>query len=124
MGTRDTRAPVAEMNRPVPRNVGAISTRNPLPCYQSFPVDIQLKEDRPYRVALYFVDWDRRKRELGVEMFDLESKEIIAPVQVLRDYENGAYLVYEYDKSSRFRIGHIRGGNAILSGIFFDPVSQ
>ncbi len=121
---KDTRVPMPEANRPSQRKVGAVSTQNPKPCYQSFPVDIELKKARPYRVALYFVDWDRRNRELGVEMFDLDSKEIIAPVQVLRDYTNGAYLIYEYDKSSRFRIGHIRGGNAVLSGIFFDPAGE
>jgi len=46
----------------------------------------------------------------------------LAPVQVIKDYSGGAYLVYSYTKSIKFRTDKIRGGNTSLSGIFFDPV--
>jgi len=70
-------------------------------------------------VALYFVDWDMGGREVAVEVFDGETLDMIAPVKVVSDYEDGKYLIYEYDKSIRFRIDHVRGSNATLSGIFF-----
>jgi hypothetical protein len=33
----------------------------------------------------------------------------------------GSLFVYTDNKSAKFRIDHVRGGSAVLSGIFFDP---
>lgn len=101
------------------RSIGTWYTMDPYTCMQTFTVDIKLKEDRPYTVALYFVDWDSKGREAVVEMFDEETLNMVAPVQVVDDYEGGKYLIYEYNKSTRFRINQMRGDNATMSGIFF-----
>jgi len=37
--------------------------------------------------------------------------------------DNGVYLRYSYNNSIRFRINHVRGADAVLSAIFFDPIS-
>lgn len=66
----------------------------------------------------------RRGRELMVELFDGQTKNLIAPLQALHDYRGGVYLVYCYDRSARFRINHIRGENVSLSGIFFSERKQ
>ena len=66
----------------------------------------------------------RRGRELMVELFDGQTKNLIAPLQALHDYRGGVYLVYRYDRSARFRINHIRGENVSLSGIFFGGRKQ
>lgn len=106
------------------RRLGA--NRNTIPV--TFAVDIALKEDREYTVALYFVDYDTpgpgaltdgSPREVAVEMFDGETLNDAAPIQILNDYQGGAYLIYKYDKSVRFRIKVLRGANATLSGVFF-----
>ena len=101
------------------RSVGTWYSMDPGACMQTFTVDITLKEDHPFTVALYFVDWDNKGREAVVEMFDEETLNLIAPLQVVDDYEGGKYLIYEYNKSTRFRINQMRGDNATLSGIFF-----
>lgn len=101
------------------RSIGTLYTGDPIACEQTFTVDIGLKEEKEYTVALYFVDWDKKGRQLAVEMFDGETLNMIAPVQVLDDYSGGKYLVYKYNRSARFRIDQIRGDNATLSGIFF-----
>jgi hypothetical protein len=74
-----------------------------------------------YQVALYFVDWDNKGRRLAVEMFDATTLNLIAPVKVVTNFYGGKYLVYAFNKSTKFRIDHVRGDNAVLSGIFFDP---
>jgi alpha-L-rhamnosidase len=76
---------------------------------------------RNYQVALYFVDWDNRGRRLAVEMFDADTLNLVAPVRVVTNFYGGKYLVYTYNKSATFRIDQVRGDNAVLSGIFFDP---
>jgi hypothetical protein len=76
---------------------------------------------RPYQVALYFVDWDDKGRRLAVEMFDADTLKLIAPVRLVNGFSGGAYLVYEYDRSVKFRFDKVRGDIVTLSGIFFDP---
>jgi hypothetical protein len=38
--------------------------------------------------------------------------ERFAPVQLVRDFTGGKYLVYHCDRSARFRINQVRGDNA------------
>ena len=122
--TTDDRAAAADARNGPMRKAAALSTRNPLPCYQTMAIDIGISTNRNYQVALYFVDWDKQKRRLAVEMFDYETKNLVAPVRMVSDFEGGKYLVYTYNKSVRFRISQIRGGDAVLSGIFFDNISD
>ncbi|RLD71538.1 MAG: hypothetical protein DRI98_04925 [Bacteroidetes bacterium] len=119
-GVSDSRAPAPGPGNEAPRNVGAIYTQDPLATLQTMTVDIHMKAGTEHQIALYFVDWDDAGRRLAVEMFDLESRRIIAPVQVVNDYSGGKFLVFKYNAPVRFRINHIRGPNATLSGIFFD----
>jgi alpha-L-rhamnosidase len=119
-GVDDQRAPSPGPGNTFPRCAGAILTQDPKATLQTMTVDICLNKDMPYRVALYFLDWENSGRRSGIEMFDLESRELIAPVQIVRDYHQGRYMVYRYDRSARFRVNHVRGPNASVSGLFFD----
>jgi len=119
-GISDKRAPAGNAQNNFPRNVGCIHTNDPNACEQTMTVDINIKNRRAYRVALYFVDWDNKDRRTAVEMFDSQTKKLIAPEKIIKDYYGGKYLVFKYDKSVRFRIDQVRGINASLSGIFFD----
>lgn len=103
-----------------PRSLGAIYTQDPLPTLQTMTVDIETTPGKEFQTALYFLDWDDTGRRSAVEMFDLETKELIAPVQIVRDFSDGKYLIYTYNNPVRFRINQVRGPNATLSGIFFD----
>ena len=60
-------------------------------------------------------------RRLAVEMHDANTLDLVAPEKVVTNFYGGKYLVYTYNKSAKFRIDHVRGDNAVLSGIFFDP---
>ncbi|MCP4313094.1 MAG: hypothetical protein GY790_17685 [Bacteroidetes bacterium] len=119
-GVKDHRAPSPGDSNEYPRNAGAIYTQDPLATLQTMTVDIRMDEGKSHQIALYFLDWDEAGRRVAVEMFDLNSKRLLAPVQVVRDFAGGKYLIYSYDGPVRFRINHVRGPNATLSGIFFD----
>jgi hypothetical protein len=114
-GTTDTRALA-----PDPRNQGL---RNAASYYNApdMPFTVNTTGTNYYQVALYFVDWDHQSRQLAVEMFDAKTLDLIAPVRVATNFSGGKYLVYRYNKSVRFRFDQVRGANAPLSGIFFDP---
>jgi len=68
------------------------------------------------------VDWDNKERRVAVEMLDANTLNLIAPVRIVTDFYGGKYLIFSYNKSAKFRINQVRGDNAVLSGIFFDPV--
>ncbi len=87
---------------------------------QTMSLRIDLKERRKYRVALYFLDWKNSGQRAAVEMFDAESLRMIAPVSIVKAHAGGKYLVFEYDRSVKFRFDKIRGELVTLSGIFFD----
>jgi hypothetical protein len=52
---------------------------------------------------------------------DYTTKALLAPIQVADAYSEGVYHTYECDRSVRIRVIQLRGDNAGLSGIFFDP---
>ncbi|MCX6876144.1 MAG: hypothetical protein NTW21_20415 [Verrucomicrobia bacterium] len=88
---------------------------------QTMSVTLGIKGTRNYQVALYFVDWDQHDRRQAVEMFDADTLKLVAPVQIVKHFTAGTYLVYAYNKSAKFRINKVRGDTVTLSGIFFDP---
>ncbi len=102
------------------RVAAAIITKDPDATYQTMTVDIALKENHPYQLSMYFLDWDRQDRRSAIEIFDLETLNIIAPVEMIRHYEQGKYVSFSFNRSVRIRINHVRGKNAAVSGIFFD----
>jgi hypothetical protein len=115
-GTLDTRALSPDPGNPTPRNAASVSNSD-----QTMTLTVGIDGTRPYQVALYFVDWDDKGRRLAVEMFDADTLKLIAPVRLVNGFSGGAYLVYEYDRSVKFRIDKVRGDIVTLSGIFFDP---
>jgi len=115
-GTSDPRALSPDPDNSTPRNAACVSNSD-----QTMTLTIGIDGPRFYQVALYFVDWDDQGRRLAVEMFDADSLKLIAPVRIVKGFSGGAYLVYAYDRSAKFRIDKVRGDIVTLSGIFFDP---
>lgn len=102
------------------KTAAAIITKDPDACFQTMTIDVALKENHPYHLSLYFLDWDKQERRSAMEIFDLETLNMIAPVVMVRNYEKGKYVCFTFNKSVRIRINHVRGKNAAVSGIFFD----
>ena len=119
-GTDDARALAPDPENGKTRTAAGLFTGDPVACEQAFTVTINVNGRHDYSVALYFADWDDKGRRLAVDMFDESTLCLIAPTKIVNDFRGGKYLVYSYDKSARFRIYHVRGDNAVLSGIFFD----
>jgi len=101
---------------------GAIITQDPRPTAQTITIDLPVKDNQPHQLALYFLDADRQNRRTAVEIFDMNTLKLLSPVQMIRNQTNGKYLIFNYKRSIRVRINQVRGKNAALSGLFFDPV--
>jgi hypothetical protein len=102
------------------RHFGAITTQDPEPTLQTMTIDIDVTDSQKHQLALYFLDWDNGGRRSAVELFDLKTLKLLAPIQMIKNYGDGKYMVFEYSGPLRIRINHVRGPNAALSGIFFD----
>lgn len=117
----DTRALAQGPTNDAARCFGVLYCGNPAACQQCLVVDVALKQPAEYQLALYFVDLDRKGRRQSVELFDLANRKLIAPTRVYSNFAGGTYAVYTCRQSVRIRVNHIRGDNAVLSGVFFDP---
>jgi len=91
------------------------------PTWMTESLDILLKKPLRYRLALYALDFDGQGRRQAYEIIDLVTQKLLAPIQVADSFGHGKYHLYEVDRSIRIRLVHLRGHNAGLSGIFFDP---
>jgi alpha-L-rhamnosidase len=121
-GTQDKRALAPNVRNSPTRNATCYSNND-----QTMSVTIGIDGKRDYQVALYFVDWANKGSRMAVEMFDAATLNLIAPVKIVNNPAGGAYLVYKYNQSVKFRINKVRGDIVSLSGIFFDsekPVSM
>lgn len=116
----DPRALMSWQENQKDRKIGAIVTRDPVPCLQTMTVDVHCKRSQPYQISLYMVDWEREARRSAIEVFDLNNKALLMQVKLVRDYENGKYIIMNVDRSVRIRINQVRGSNASLSAIFID----
>jgi hypothetical protein len=112
----DKRALAADARNSAERNATCYSNSD-----NTMTVTIGMDGNREHQIALYFVDWERKGNRMAVEIFDAETLDLIAPVKIVENHAEGAYLIYKYNKSVKFRINKIRGDSVSLSGIFFDP---
>ena len=116
--TSDRRALQSSHSAKLTRVASSISNTD-----QTMSLTIKFKNPHSVRIGLYFVDWESKGHRLAVETFDANSLRMIAPVKVVRDFEGGKYLIFEVDRSVKFRFDKIRGDLVTLSGVFFDPVN-
>lgn len=116
----DPRALVSPENGKPARNLGALVTGDPDACWQTMTIDVDYRTAKPYKVSLYFVDWDNDSRRSAIEVFDLDSRRLLAPVYMVRDYSGGVYVTFSVDRPIRIRVNQVRGRNASLSALFID----
>lgn len=120
--TSERRALAPDAGNGGPRAATCLYSGTPSPAGMTMVVELRAARDAAYRLAMYFVDWDRKGRRVAVELFDLDSRKLVAPERLVDDFAGGKYLVYAVEGPLRLRIAHIRGDNAVLSGLFFDPI--
>ena len=123
IGLKDNRVLNPDLKLTGQKNAGFIFTRDPIACRQTMAIDVTLKEPVEYDFTLYFLDWDQQSRRTAIEVFDLDTREMISPVKIIDHYSMGKYVTYRYNNSIRFRINHVRGPNAVASGLFFDKAA-
>jgi hypothetical protein len=118
--TDDSRALAPDPANSIPRCASCTHALSDWPNL-TLHLDVNMKTNTAYCMALYFLDWDEKGRQTSVEVRDLKTLDVIAPTQIVSEYVNGKYLVYRCDRPVRVRLEQVRGDNAVISGVFFDP---
>lgn len=107
-------------NDEFPNTFGAIQTKDYRICEQSMTLDFPVKDEKRHRISIYFLDQDKLARRSAMEIFDLKTLNLIAPMAYVKNYKNGKYVTFDCSGPIRLRINQVRGINVSVSGIFFD----
>lgn len=84
-----------------------------------------------FTMSLYFCDFNGPSgatpsaviglaRKMGVYIYDFATRNQVAPVAVVQDFEGGVWFRFTYNRSFRIRLLQVQGDGPTLSAIMFD----
>lgn len=88
----------------------------------TYTLDINLTDGRQHQLALYALDWTRAGRSDQIVATDADTGAHL-DTRALSDFGDGKYLVYNVAGHVKFTVTALSGSSALLSGVFFDPVT-
>jgi hypothetical protein len=88
----------------------------------TFVVDVNVADGATHQVAMYLLDWDNNGRGEQVDVLDAASGKVL-DTRTVNGFTGGEYLVWDVSGDVTFRLTRKAGNNAVLSGLFFDPVT-
>ena len=112
--TTDPRAPLSSSTS-TNRNASGLYSAS------SLSVGLNLTDGQQHQVALYLLDWDSQNRSENVEVFDSNTGKMLAN-QSVSNFNGGKYLEFNVSGNVYFRLTGTGGPNAMLNGLFIDPV--
>jgi hypothetical protein len=75
----------------------------------------------PQRLSLYFLDYDKRNRRQSIEIADASTGKELEKREIA-NFTSGRYLSWNVQGAVKVTLKRITGDNAMISGIFLDPV--
>ena len=87
----------------------------------SFTIDVAFQDQNTHQFALYFQDYDYQGRNERVDLLDKNNT--VLDSRTVSNFGAGQYLVWNVSGHVIVRITNLNTVNAIVNGIFFDPVS-
>jgi lysophospholipase L1-like esterase len=88
----------------------------------SCTLDLNLTDGNAHQVALYLLDWESAGRKETVQVSDAASGAVLDTEQV-SNFSGGQYLVWNLSGHVTITITDTGPGNAVLSGLMFDPAA-
>ena len=83
-------------------------------------LEVRPGDAQPRQLSLYLLDWDRTGRVTTLEVLDPEDREPLV-TRDISGYGDGVYVCLQLRGRVFLRLTG-KKGNAVLSGLFFDPV--
>lgn len=87
-------------------------------------ISVNLDLATPTRVTLYLADYDNQKRVENVQVVDPATGQSLSGqyFQTISDFKGGEYVTYQLSGNVQLLVSHVSGPNAIVNGVFLDPV--
>ena len=76
--------------------------------------------DKPYRLTLYLLDYDRKQRAAEVTLVGEYGERLDTRPVSEEQISKGAYLTWMVTGPVHFRVRNVAGENVVLSGVFVD----
>lgn len=95
-------------------------------------IDVTNNSNNPwYQIGIYCVDYDNNQpshesfppRRQVVNIYDRSTLNPILPTQYLHRFDQGVWIIVQYNASLRVRVSQLPGDNGVLSAIVFDSVN-
>jgi hypothetical protein len=80
-----------------------------------------MSDTATHRISLYAMDEDGNRAE-EIEVINTATGEVL-DTEELSNFSSGTYLTWDVSGSVTFKVTRTAGSNAVISGLFFDPVS-
>ena len=90
---------------------------------QTFSIDVHLIDGVAHNLALYGLDWDRIERSQRIDVRDADTSALLDS-RTISSFGGGHYLVWTVTGRVRIEITRLSGANAVVSGLFFGPVTN
>jgi hypothetical protein len=87
----------------------------------TFTVDVNLTDGNTHQVALYLVDWDSTVRTESISIVDAATGAVLDS-ETYASFHSGEYAIWNVAGNVQIQVTKTGGGNAVVSGLFFDPV--
>ena len=87
----------------------------------SFTFDVNLADTNPHRIALYLLDWDSSSRTEAISILDAATNAVL-DTETFSGFHGGQYAFWFVQGHVRIQVTRTGGSNAVISGIFFDPI--
>jgi hypothetical protein len=87
----------------------------------SFSLDLNLTDGQTHRVSFYLLDWEPIGRTETIQVTDAVSGRVL-DTQNASSYGTGRYLSWNLSGHVKLTFTNTGPYNAVLSGIFFDPI--
>ena len=89
---------------------------------RTFNINVDVTDGNIHQVGLYFLDWDSTVRSQRVVIMDAVTNAILDG-QSFSGFQDGQWAVWNVKGSVIIQVTTVNGGaDAVVSGIFFDPV--
>jgi Divergent InlB B-repeat domain/PASTA domain len=87
----------------------------------SFNINLNLTDGNTHQISLYLLDYDAQGRAETISVLNASTNAVLA-TQSFSNFTNGEYAIFNVSGNVIIQATDNAGANAVVSGIFFDPV--
>jgi hypothetical protein len=84
-------------------------------------MNVNLADGNTHKIALYLLDWDSTSRSETISILDAASNAVL-DTETFSGFHTGQYASWFVTGHVLIQVTRTGGANAVVSGIFFDPI--